>query len=167
MRAKIEPINRSLEIIFVELYSIENITIKINDANNSINKSETKHLSQDLKRLDVERIERVKIAKGEIRINTLSKMYLIEYRKVKFKNPTDTTVLIIPSMENTLDVFSSITIIESEILTSFEKQISQFKKSFPTLLIADETRLFKLIICSQIKKLQFIKIPTSINFNIN
>lgn len=35
-------------------YSSENITAKINDANNSISKRDIKHLSQDLKIKEVE-----------------------------------------------------------------------------------------------------------------
>lgn len=70
--------NNNLETRFVELYSIENITIKIREAKCSINRRDKKHLSQDLNIDDVECIDKVRIANGEIRINTLSKMYLIE-----------------------------------------------------------------------------------------
>lgn len=59
------------------LYSIENITINIKEANNSINKRDTKHLNQALNRREVERIESVKIAKGDISINTFKRIYLI------------------------------------------------------------------------------------------
>ncbi|MCI9365809.1 MAG: hypothetical protein HFJ54_04345 [Clostridia bacterium] len=52
-----------------------------------------------MKKLKVEGIEVQRIANGEISIKTLIRIYLIEYIKIKFKNPTDTTVLIIPSIE--------------------------------------------------------------------
>lgn len=55
---------------------------------------------------------------------------------------------------------SSIEIIELKILIRFVKQISVFKKLLPTSLMELEIRLFKLTICSQIKKLLFIQIPT-------
>ncbi|MCI8519810.1 MAG: hypothetical protein HFJ51_07345 [Clostridia bacterium] len=47
------------------------------EANISINRSDIKHLNQALKRLEVEGIESVKIAKGDISINTFKRIYLI------------------------------------------------------------------------------------------
>ncbi len=88
VKAEIEPINKSFDTKLVELYSMENITIKIKEAKSSIKSSETKHFSQDLKMEDVELRLKVKIAKGEISIKTLSKTYLIAYIKVKFKKPS-------------------------------------------------------------------------------
>ena len=124
---KIEPINKNFETRLFELYSIENMTIKIKDAKSSIRSNETKHLSQDLNMKEVERSDRVRNANGEISTNTLIKIYLIEYIKTRFRKPIETIVLIIPSMENTFEEFSSILIIESEILINFEKHICILK----------------------------------------
>lgn len=159
--------NKSLETMLSELYSIENMTTSMKFAKSSVNKSEIKHLSQALKINEVERSEIVSIAKGEIRTNTFIKMYLTEYTKIRLRYPIDTIVLITPSMEKTFFVFSSITIIEFEISITFEKHISQFKKLLPTSLIASEIILFILIIWSHIKKLPFIKIPINISLIIN
>ena len=94
-------------------------------------------------------------------------MYLIEYTKIRLRSPTDRTVLIIPSIEKIFEDVSSTRIMESEISMSFEKQMSVSKRLFPTSLIAQEIRVFKLISCSHIKKLQFIHIPINISFKIN
>ncbi|MCI8397549.1 MAG: hypothetical protein HFJ52_08100 [Clostridia bacterium] len=56
---------------------MENITARINEANNSINSRDIKHLSQDLNIKEVDLSESVRNAKGAINIKTLSKMYLI------------------------------------------------------------------------------------------
>ena len=93
----------NLDTKLVALYSSENITINIKSANSSINKRDRKHLNQALNRLEVERRDKVKIAKGDIRIKTLSKIYLIEYIKVRLRKPTDTIVLTIPSIEKMLE----------------------------------------------------------------
>ena len=87
--------------------------------------------------------------------------------KIKLRKPIDTIVLIIPSIENTLDNFSSVSIIEFDISISLEKQISVFKKFLPTSLMESEIKEFIFINCSHKKKLQFIQIPTIISFNIN
>lgn len=143
------------------------MTTKIKVANNSVNKREIKHLIQDLNINDVELEERVIIAKGDIRTNTLIKIYRIEYIKIKLRYPTDTIVFIMPSIEKKLFVFSSIRIIEFEIFATLEKQISQSKNLLPISRIASEIKLFILIICSQIKKLEFIKIPIKISLITN
>ena len=167
MRANIEPMNNSFEIISDELYSIENIIIKIKEASNSIKSNEIKHFIQDLNIKEVECKDKVKIANGEIKIKTFNKTYLIEYRKIRFKKPTDTTVLIIPSIEKIFDECSSTSIIESEMSINLEKQMSKPSKSFPTSLIDTEIRLFRLISCVQKKKLQFIQIPINMSLIIN
>ena len=118
----------NLDTKLVALYSSENITINIKSANSSINKRDRKHLNQALNRLEVERRDKVKIAKGDIRIKTLSKIYLIEYIKVRLRKPTDTIVLIIPSIEKMLEEFSSTNIIELDTSISLEKQISACKR---------------------------------------
>ena len=120
-----------------------------------------------MKKLKVEGIEVQRIANGEISIKTLIRIYLIEYIKIKFKNPTDTTVLIIPSIEKIVWWFSSADTTKFKVLIRFEKHILVFKKLLPISLIADEIRLFKLMICSHIKKLLFIQIPTKIIFMKN
>lgn len=56
---------------------MENITARINEANNSINSRDIKHFSQDLNIKEVDLSESVRNAKGAINIKTLSKMYLI------------------------------------------------------------------------------------------
>lgn len=115
---------------FVLLYSMENITIKIKDESISIKRSERKHLSQDLNKVEVERMVNVKIAKGEIRINTFKRIYLMEYRNIKLRKPIETTVFIIPSIEKTFAEFPSTLMIASEILTNLEKHMSVCK-NFP------------------------------------
>ncbi len=78
VKANMAPINRSLDIMLEELYSIENITIKIKLAKTSIKIRDIKHLIQDLKIKEVERVASERIAKGESKIKTFIKMYLIE-----------------------------------------------------------------------------------------
>lgn len=106
------------------------MTIKIRSANNSIKIRDKKHLSHDLKRVELERVDNVKIANGDISTKTLINIYLIEYIKIKLRKPIDTMVFIIPSIENTFALFPSTLIIASEMLTNLEKQISACKK-FP------------------------------------
>ena len=96
-----EPTNKILETRSVGLYSRENITIKIKEEKISINKSDKKLFSQELKKFIVDGVEVQRIAKGEIKINTFIKIYLIEKIKIKFTNPRDTMVLIIPSIVKT------------------------------------------------------------------
>ena len=123
--------------------------------------------SQDIKKCLVDSFAVQRIAKGDRSTNTFIKIYLTENMKIKFKKPIDTMVLIIPSIEKKLCDSFSIDIIESSILIRFEKQISTSKRLFPISRIAEEIRLFMYIICSQRKKLAFIKIPTRIIFIIN
>ena len=52
--------------------------IKMNDANSSTKSKEAKHLSHDLKINEVELRHKVKIANGDISINTFSRIYLTE-----------------------------------------------------------------------------------------
>ena len=124
-----------------------------------MNSNDKKLLSQDLKKFKVEGTDAQRIAKGEISIKTLTKIYLIENINIRLRKPKDTIVLIIPSIENKVWLSSSITTIEFKILIRLEKQISVFKILLPSSLIEAEIRLFKDIICLQIKKLLFIQIP--------
>ena len=101
IKAKIEPKNNNLETKSLELYSIENITIKINEEKISKIKSDTKHFNQDLKSPMLERVEIHKMAKGETKTNTLIKIYLIEQINIKFKKPIEEIVFKIPSTDNT------------------------------------------------------------------
>lgn len=146
---------------------IENITNKISEAKTSVNKSETRHFIQDLNITDVERKESVRIAKGDISINTFINIYRIAYIKMRLMTPTETMVLRIPSMEKTFGIRSSICIIELDISISLEKQISVFKSSEATSRIEVDTSELIFIICSHKKKLQFIQIPTRISLIMN
>ena len=83
------------------------------------------------------------------------------------RKPTDTIVLIIPSIEKMLEEFSSTNIIELDTSISLEKQISACKRLWPTSRIAVDNKLFRLTICSHKKKLEFMSIPTKISLSIN
>ncbi len=65
-----------------------------------MNSNDKKLLSQDLKKFKVEGTDAQRIAKGEISIKTLTKIYLIENINIRLRKPKDTIVLIIPSIEN-------------------------------------------------------------------
>ncbi len=100
--ANTEPTNNNLETISDGLYSIENMIINISEENISIRSNDTNDFSHDVKNCLVDSLAMHKIVKGERSTNTFIKMYLTENINIKFKNPTDTIVLIIPSIEKKL-----------------------------------------------------------------
>ena len=136
----IPPMYKNLENKLLLSKFNENITNKIMLTNDCKSKSDKNVRSQVLKNHDVERLIRVKIAKGVIITNTFNNTYLREYENTKLNKPKEINPFINPSTEKILKEFCSILIIELSLKINSEKDIFALKMFFPTSQIDEEIK---------------------------
>ena len=149
IRTNIHPINKNLDKISLLFNSIEYIKIKVNATKSCMNNKDKKHLNHDLQKLDVDCVDRDSIANGDIKTSTFINTYRIEYENIKFINPNEIVLFIIPSNENIFELFSSIKITEFTFSIKFAKHISVLKMSSPICFIAIDNSELREIIISQ------------------
>lgn len=104
-----------------------------------MNNAEINALNQDLKKKEVEGVQRLKIAKGVSITKSLINMYLKEYEITKLNRLMDNTVFKRPSIEKIFNVLDSNATIESKWVINWEKQIFFLKSSSPRNRMDEET----------------------------
>ena len=106
--AYIPPIHINWEIILFEEKLNEKIINNIIATNDCWNNKDRTVLSQVLKNQEVDSFIKLNIAKGVIKINTFTIIYLKEYEKIKLNKLIEIKLFINPSKEKILNSFSLI-----------------------------------------------------------